>query len=332
MDLCSEFANINPSLLLVKTHRHATWAGTYRSYPQVYLQPRSIEELRDVVLTATRLRTRISLVGCGHSPSDLTCTSQVLVNIDHLDKVLHVDEDTGIVRMEAGIRLHDLCAKLKAHGLALANLGSIDHQSIAGAFGTCTHGSSLKHGILSQSCLSMKIMTAEGDIRSCSANENADLFRAALVSLGALGVIIEVTFQTAPDFKIEWEQTLLPLNEIVENWEGGLWTEREFTRCWWMPYTKKVIRWRAKKTDKDIDRPDPGLFSGSVGFHVYQLALYAARWIPSLLKTIEKFVHIVHYGASEGNGGGTTGVEEGHKGVSLLYLHVQFNTHSKGFF
>ena len=169
------------------------------------------------------------MTGCGHSPSDLTCTSKVLVNLDHLDTVLHAD-DKHVVTMEAGIRLHDLNKWLKARGLAMPNIGSIDQQSIAGAIATSTHGSSLFHGILSQNIKGLKIILADGTMRSCSKDENLDLFRAALVSLGALGVVVEVTFQAVPAFNIEWDQALLPLDQILHDWDKDLWTAREYTR------------------------------------------------------------------------------------------------------
>lgn len=229
MDLRSEIARYCPDLLVRTSHEHSTWAGTFRSFPEAYVQPNSIEQLRSIVMVASRLRRRICVTGCGHSPSDITCTSKILVNLDHLDAVLKID-DGNVVTMQAGIRLHDLNMWLKERGLAMPNIGSIDHQSIAGAIATSTHGSSLFHGILSQNILSLRIMLADGTIVSCSKRENLDLFRAALVSLGVLGVVIEVTFEVVPAFNIEWEQTLLPLDQILHEWDEDLWTASEYTR------------------------------------------------------------------------------------------------------
>ena len=229
MEFQSEIAKIRPALPLRTSYQHTTWAGTFRSFPEVYIQPRSIEQLAEVVKLASRLRKRICVTGCGHSPSDLTCTSKILINLDHLDTILNLD-DGNVVTMQAGIRLHGLNVWLKARGLAMPNIGSIDQQSIAGAIATSTHGSSLFHGILSQSVLGLKIMLADGTIVSCSKDQNLDLFRAALVSLGTLGVVIEVTFQAVPAFNIEWEQTLLPMDQILQDWDKSLWSAHEYTR------------------------------------------------------------------------------------------------------
>lgn len=156
-----------------------------------------------------------------------------MINLDRYNQILSLDKQTRVVVMEAGIRLHDLQHEVKEAGLMMPNIGSIDQQSIAGALGTATHGSSTRHGLLAQSVLGLKIMLADGRIVACSPDENLELFQAALVSLGALGIIIEVTFQMDTFFNIEWTQSLNPLEDLLAQWDYGLWTEYEYTRMWW---------------------------------------------------------------------------------------------------
>ncbi len=324
MDLQREVTRMDPAVPFraFTHHTHHTWARTYHSHPELYIQPHTIEELQKVIKLARRCQRRIALTGCGHSPSDLTCTSSWLVNIDRLEKILDVDMDTNIVVMQAGIRLHDLGIKLKQCGLAMPNLGSIDQQSIAGAIGTATHGSSTRHGILSQSVLGLRIMLADGRTVYCSAEQNPDLFRAALVSLGALGIITEVTFQAVPAFDIEWSQSLHPLDEIISDWEKDLWTQKEFTRIWWLPYMRRCIKWRADKTDKPYRSPSANWWTGSIGFHAYRILLYCAQWAPAILPLLERFVTDVQYGFKDG--AGNSAVEEGRTGLLMNCLYSQF--------
>lgn len=324
MDLQRELSRLHPALPFraTSTHQHHTWARTFHSYPELYIQPQTTEELQKVVTLARRCRRRITVAGCAHSPSDLTCTSSWLVNLDHFQDILDINKDTNVVVMQAGIRLHDLGTQLKGHGLAMPNLGSIDQQSIAGAIGTATHGSSTRHGILSQSVLALKIMLANGRTVSCSAEQNVELFRAALVSLGALGIITEVTFEAVPLFNIEWAQSLLPLDEIISDWEKDLWTKKEFTRVWWMPYTKRCIRWRADKTDKLQHPPVANWWTGRIGFHTYHFLLYCAQWVPSVLPLLERFVIDVQYGFKDG--AGSSFVQEGRTGLLMNCLYSQF--------
>lgn len=324
-DVVRELSKLDPTIPFRASisHTHYTWARTFHSRPELYIQPRTLEELQKVVTVARRCRRRIVTVGCGHSPSDLTCTSSWLVNLDHYGEVLHVDEDRKVVVMQAGIRLHDLGLKVQEYGLAMPNLGSIDHQSIAGAIGTATHGSSTRHGILSQSVLALKIMLANGRTVSCSAEQNTALFRAALVSLGALGIITEVTFQMVPAFKIEWHQSLHSLEDIITDWEKDLWTKTEFTRVWWMPYMRRAIKWRADKTSRPHRPPAASWWGGYVGFHTYHILLYIAQWFPRLLPSIESFVINVQYGLRM-DGAGNTAVEDSRTGLLMNCLYSQF--------
>lgn len=303
-------------------HRHHTWAKTFHTRPELYIRPQTTAEIQKVVTLARRCRRRLVTVGCGHSPSDLTCTSSWMVNLDRYNRIISIDDEKSVVVMEAGIRLHDLGAELKKHGLAMPNLGSIDNQAIAGAIGTATHGSSTRHGLLSQSVLGLKIMLADGRTVSCSAEENTELFRAALVSLGALGIITEVTYQAVPVFDIEWQQSLHSLEEIMSGWSTDLWETAEFTRVWWMPYMKKAIVWRADKTNKPRRPQKQSWFGGRIGYHAYHILLYLAQWVPSLLPSIEKFVIAVQYGFT--SGAVDTAVEEGHRGLLMNCLYSQF--------
>ena len=304
-------------------HRHHTWAKTFHSFPELYIQPHTTEEIRKIVRLARRCRRRLAVVGCGHSPSDLTCTSSWMVNLDRYNNVLKIDKNSNVVVMQAGIRLYDLIARLRDHELAMPNLGSIDNQSIAGAFATATHGSSTRHGILSQSVLSLKVMLANGDEVVCSAVKNIDLFRAALVSLGALGITTEVTFQAIPAFRLQWSQSLHPLEEIVDDWEKDLWTHTEFTRIWWLPYKKKAVKWRGDKTEEDIRAPPSNRWTGALGFHVYHTLLYLSTWFPRILPALERFVLSVQYGFKH-DGDCATAVQEGQAGLLMNCLYSQF--------
>ncbi|KAI9814204.1 MAG: D-arabinono-1,4-lactone oxidase [Pycnora praestabilis] len=319
-----ELAKLDPAVPFRAStgYLHHTWARTFHSCPELYVCPQSSEEIEKIIRLAQRCRRRLVTVGCGHSPSDLTCTSSWLVNLDGFSKILSVNKEKGVVVMQAGIRLHEFNLELKKEGLMMPNLGSIDNQSIAGAIGTATHGSSTRHGILSQSVLGLRIMLANGRTVSCSAGQNEDLFRAALVSLGALGIITEVTFKAVPFFDIEWEQSLQSLSSVLSRWNEDLWTQAEFVRVWWIPYMRRATVWKADKTTKPRRPPVQNWYGQAVGFHTYHVLLYIAQWIPSLLPSIEWFVFGMQYGFKDGVS--STAVEEGRTGLLMNCLFSQF--------
>jgi len=304
------------------SHVHYTWAKTFSSRPELYIQPQSLPEIQKVVKLARRCRRRIVVVGCGHSPSDLTCTSSWMINLDRYNRVLNVDKQKKTMLVEGGIRLRQLNTEGDKVGLTIPNLGSIDEQSIVGAFATATHGSSLKHGLLSENVRSLRIVLSNGQAVRCSAEQNQELFRAALVSLGALGIITEVEYEMTDSCNIEWEQTLIPLDEVLSRWETDLWTQKEYTRVWWMPYMKRTIVWSAAKTDKPLRAADENFYGGSVGFHTYHNLLWLSNYVPWILPTIEWFVFGMQYGFKPGSK--TSAVEPLRTGLLMNCLFSQF--------
>jgi D-arabinono-1,4-lactone oxidase len=245
-----------------------------------------------------------------------------MVNLDNFSDLLKIDREKRSLLVQSGTRLHDLNLRANENGLTIPNMGSIDEQSIAGAIATATHGSSLYHGILSQWVLSLRIVLANGSAVRCSSTQNPDLFRAALVSLGALGIIVEVEFQMVPATNIEWVQTLKSLDYVLDTWNTELWTQAEFTRVWWLPYLKRAIVWRAQKTRKETRQPQSNWYGNAVGFHTYHTLLWISNYIPRILPAIEWFVFGMQYGFSTESS--IDAVEAQRTGLLMNCLYSQF--------
>ncbi|KFG86439.1 putative sugar 1,4-lactone oxidase [Metarhizium anisopliae] len=303
-------------------HVHRTWARTFSSIPELYIQPETLAEVEKVVSLAQTCRRRIVTTGCGHSPSDITCTSSWMVNLDRFNKILAVSTDTGLVTMESGIRLYALCEELERHGLAMPNLGSINQQSIAGAISTGTHGSSVRHGLMSEDVQSLRITLANGTTKHCSAESNPELFRAALLSLGALGIITEITLRAVPAFKLKWTQTIDTDYKLFKRWPLDLWTQSEFVRVWWFPYTRRAVVWQADKTAEPEQDPPASYYDGSLGYYVYHNLLYLAQFAPRILPWVEWFVFGMQYGFA--NGSTTTAVQPSRRALLMNCLYSQF--------
>ncbi|KAF9879601.1 sugar 1, 4-lactone oxidase [Colletotrichum karsti] len=303
-------------------HVHHTWAKTFYSRPELYIQPESLAEIEKVVNLARKCRRRIVTAGCGHSPSNITCTSSWLVNLDKYNRILSVDDSNGLAVIQSGIRLYTLCDELERHGLTMPNLGSINQQSIAGAISTGTHGSSLFHGLMSEDVLALKITLANGTTESCSRDENPLLFRAALLSLGALGIITEITFRAARSFTLRWTQTIDTDVKMFNAWKKDLWTQSEFVRVWWFPYTRRAVVWKADKTnEKHVDPPKRN-YDGALGYYIYHNLLYLAQYVPRILPMVEWFVFGMQYGFS--NGSTISAVQPSRKALLMNCLYSQF--------
>ncbi|KAI6082671.1 L-gulonolactone/D-arabinono-1,4-lactone oxidase [Hypoxylon rubiginosum] len=303
-------------------HIHSTWARTFLSRPELYFQPETLPEVEKIVKLAHRCHRRITTTGCGHSPSSLTCTSSWLVNLDKYNHILSVDIAKGVVVMESGIRLYALCEELEKYGLAMPNLGSINQQSIAGAISTGTHGSSLRHGLMSEDILALRITIADGTTKFCSPEENSELFRASLLSLGALGIITEVTFRAVPEFTLRWKQVIDTDVKMLSAWDRDLWTQTEFVRVWWYPYTRRAVVWSAEKTDEPLVAPKASMYDNTLGYYVYHNLLYVSQYFPRILPLVEWFVFGMQYGFRNGT---TTGaIQLSRKALLMNCLYSQF--------
>ncbi|KAJ5982221.1 sugar 1-4-lactone oxidase [Penicillium sp. IBT 35674x] len=221
-----------------------------------------------------------------------------MVNLDDFNNLLEVDENC--VKVQAGIRLRTLGKKLERYHLTLANLGSIDSQSIAGVLATGTHGSSLQHGLLSEYVESLSLVLSNGELVHCSGSSNPMLFRAALLSLGAIGILVEITLRAENAFNVEWRKSKQKLSTALSNWSSGLWDYHDFVRVLWLPYDRSAIIWQAEKTCRAVLRQDNEKSSylslALCFYHSYQFALALANIFPWILPWIEWVMSKTQYG------------------------------------
>ncbi|ODQ68280.1 D-arabinono-1,4-lactone oxidase [Nadsonia fulvescens var. elongata DSM 6958] len=308
---------------------HQTWANTFRCKPDRYVQPSTIDEIQAVVRQAQKQKRTVMLTGSGHSPSDMTMTSDWVMNLDKFKQAVsfkpHHSGKFTDVTVEAGIRIFQLNEILAKRGLAIQNLGSISDQSIAGIISTGTHGASAYHGLVSQQIVNLTIMIASGELITCSPTENPILFRAAMLSLGKLGIIVYATIRTVPSYTIHSCQEVITFDQLFKLWPT-LWTSSEFVRVWWFPYTRKCILWRANKSNKPLSPPRPSWYGTWVGRKFYEALLwFAVNLYPAATPGIEKWVFNQQYGKTVTyENGGSEAVQGSVDGLNMDCLFSQF--------
>jgi L-gulono-1,4-lactone dehydrogenase len=162
--------------------------------------PRDVEEISHIVKRAAGDGHRVKAVGAGHSFTAAAATDGTLLQLDRLSGLVSADVDRGLVTVRGGTRLYDLHGILAGLGLAMSNLGDIDRQSISGATSTGTHGTGTKLGGLATQIRGLELVTGDGSVFTCSPEERPDVFSAARVGIGALGIVTAVTLQCEPAF------------------------------------------------------------------------------------------------------------------------------------
>jgi xylitol oxidase len=185
----------------------SNWAGNLTFTPPDLLRPRSVDEVRALVAGAPRVHA----LGAGHSFSPVADSPGALITLDGLPHEIEIDSGRATVRVGAGVRYAELTAHLEAHGLALANLASLPHITVAGAVATGTHGSGSRNGSLATSVTGIEIVTATGDLVTMGPDE----ISGAVVALGALGVVTSLTLALVPSFTVrQWVYDSLPRESL----------------------------------------------------------------------------------------------------------------------
>jgi L-gulono-1,4-lactone dehydrogenase len=195
------------------------WTGDQRCRPAAVEIPGSIEEVSAAIVRAGDEDRRVRVAGSGHSFSDIALTDGLQLRLDRLTRILDIDRSSGLVRVQAGITIHELSARLAEHGLALENLGDVDTQTLAGAIATATHGTGARLRNISAQVAELTLVLADGSMLRCAPEQDADVLGAARVSLGALGAIAEVTLRCVPAFTLRGRDSPQPLAEVLERFE-----------------------------------------------------------------------------------------------------------------
>jgi L-gulonolactone oxidase len=217
-------------------------------------------------------------------------TEGTLLSLDALDRVLDVDGDR--VRVEGGIGLKALSLELHSRGLAMANLGDIDAQSLAGALATGTHGTGTGLPNLSGRLESVELILADGRELTLA---GGDELLAARVSLGALGVIAAVTLRCVPAFRLRHTDKPEPLEPVLEQLQERADAHDHF-EFWTFPHAQVALTRALDRTDDPPRRPGrTRAYAGDVLLdnHAFRAVNEVARRFPGTIPRLNRFASAV---------------------------------------
>lgn len=229
------------------------WSGNYSSNPEI-IYPENEDDIVLIFEKATARKKNVRVTGSGHSFTALCFTNDILASLDRMSGLINTDSINHTATVKAGTKLNQLGALLFEKGLALENMGDIDAQSLAGALSTGTHGTGLNFGTLSAQVIKIRIVTAAGKLIECSEDENAEIFKAAQVSLGALGIITAYTLQCRPAYKLNYVARKASLLEVIDTVDKYNNSNRNF-EFYWFPYTNIVQTKCSNETSGEVKVP-----------------------------------------------------------------------------
>jgi L-gulonolactone oxidase len=231
----------------------SNWDGRQHCFPAAIERPQNILELRGALDRARQGGRKVRAAGAGHSFTGLVPTAGSLVSLQRMNRVLEVDPTSGVVRVEAGITIGQLNRQLDRHGLACENLGDIDKQSLAGATATGTHGTGSRLRNISSQLLAVELMQADGTLVKVDEHNDPDGWRAARVSLGALGVVTALTLQTVPAYRLHGVDGPAPLERTLEQLDH-LPEDHDHFEMYWFPYSNTALLRSNDRTDREPTR------------------------------------------------------------------------------
>jgi L-gulonolactone oxidase len=268
------------------------WARNQVARPVAIEHPASEDELVGIVKHAAAEGQTVKVVGSGHSFTGIALTTGRLVVLDHYTRVLEVDTERHRVTVQAGITLEQLNLELDRRGLAMPNLGDIAYQTVAGATSTSTHGTGVTLPGLAAQVVGLRLVTADGTVLACSADEEPEVFHAARVGLGALGIVSTVTLQVVPAFNLHVLEQPMRVDALLDDLDAHVEGNDHF-EFFWVPHTGWALTKANNRTTEPLAprgrlkawRDDYLLENYGFGA-VCRIGRMRPQWIPRLAKAL----------------------------------------------
>ncbi len=257
----------------------STWSnfsGAIVCQPESIVFPRSEDEVATVVREAAANGRVVRVVGTGHSSTGIVGTDEVLMSLDRLSGLVSHERDTLRAKLFAGTKLYAVGALLREVGLSMANLGDINVQAIAGAVGTGTHGTGRTLGNIPSNVTGIRMVNGKGDVVVCDGGD-ADLLRAARVSIGSLGIFTEIDVQCLAAFRLHERTWVEPIAETMERLETRIAENRSY-EFFWMPANDQTYNKTLNVTTEESIAGNPRAAIGTEGERIG----WSADIIPSI--------------------------------------------------
>ncbi|MFI9154185.1 D-arabinono-1,4-lactone oxidase [Streptomyces sp. NPDC053367] len=266
------------------------WGGNVSARPAREAAPASVEELAAVVRAAAQDGLKVKPVGTGHSFTSIAATDGVLIRPQLLTGIRTIDRESMTVTVEAGTPLKRLNMALAREGLSLTNMGDIMEQTVSGATSTGTHGTGRESASIAAQIKGLELVLADGSVLTCSEKENPEVFAAARIGLGALGVVTAITFAVEPVFLLTAREEPMPLEKVLAEFDE-LWAENEHFEFYWFPHTGNTNTKRNNRSagpERPVGRLKGWFEDEFLSNGVFQAAQWVGRAAPGTIPGIAR--------------------------------------------
>ncbi|MFD3544587.1 D-arabinono-1,4-lactone oxidase [Streptomyces sp. NPDC058655] len=266
------------------------WAGNVTATPARVVTPASVGELQEAVRRAAEEGLRVKAVGTGHSFTAAAATDGVLVRPHALAGITDIDRAAGTVTVAAGTVLKDLNRALAGEGLSLTNMGDIMEQTVSGATSTGTHGTGRDSASIAAQIRGLELVTADGRLLACSDKENPEVFAAARLGIGALGIVTSLTLAVEPLFLLTAREEPMGFDRVTAEFDEHV-AENEHFEFYWFPHTGNCTTKRNNRSQGPA--APPGAVSAWIEDEllsngVFQAVNSLGRGVPAAIPSIAR--------------------------------------------
>ena len=230
------------------TGNWANFSGRVACHPARLARPTSEAELCAAVREAAAAGRGLRVAGTGHSFTPLCATDGTLVSLDDWQGVISLDRVRRRATVRAGTKLHALGEPLLAAGLAMANMGDVDVQALAGAVSTGTHGTGPGLRNVSSQVVGARLVLASGEVLALDAERDPERLAAARVSLGLLGAFSELELQLVSAYRLHERIWRTGIDECLAELARDVAATRHY-EFWWYPHKDYAERKALAPTD-----------------------------------------------------------------------------------
>jgi FAD-linked oxidoreductase len=270
------------------------WSGSQHCLPESRVAPANIEELKSLIESTTGT---LRPVGAGHSFTPLVPTDGTIVSLARMSGLIDHDAEKLQATVWAGSRLGDIGQPLEDVGQALINMPDIDEQTLAGCIATATHGTGTGLGCMSTFVRGLQLIDGRGIVHDCDADNKPELFKAALVSLGSLGIITQVKLQNIAPHRLRRETHWHSFEDLIESADKLADKHRNF-EFYYFPFSGMGFTDTHDFTDEPVGATEK--IDGNEGVMDLKLARDLMKNVPkvrelvlgSYIKTLESEVTV----------------------------------------
>jgi len=174
----------------------SAWGGASHSMSHVY-RPTTVGQLQAILTLARENGRSIGLRGGGNSYGDAAMNAEnILLDLRRMNRILDWNPENGRVVVEPGLTISQLWQYILEDGWWPPVVTGTMLTTIGGCAGMNVHGKNAwQAGPIGDHILEFDMMLANGDIITCSRDENSDIFYAAIGGMGILGIFTSLTMQ-----------------------------------------------------------------------------------------------------------------------------------------